>query len=325
MPIYLGVDAGGSKTYAMVADEHGRTLGTGKSGNGNHQLDRDGAAANIRDAVLQALAEAGRSVGEVAYSFFGLSGADREADYRILHPMIKPLGLPEYRISCDTMIALRAGTYQPHGVVLICGTGTNCAGRDRKGNELQIGGFGSMYGDYGGGADIAIDAFKAVIRHWEGRGFATSLTAEMLRVYGYPDVATMFHDFLDRNLTRVPLSIVPCLFAEAAKGDLVSGSILTKQGRELGLSAQAMIRRLELEQDSFDVVLAGSVVTKGEGPFVFEPIERAVRQVAPHARVVKLQAEPVIGAILSAMDAAGAQVPAEVDRTLREVRFEKTV
>ncbi|MCZ1269358.1 ATPase, partial [Paenibacillus tundrae] len=37
MNYYLGVDGGGSKTLAVVADETGRILGRGISGCGNHQ------------------------------------------------------------------------------------------------------------------------------------------------------------------------------------------------------------------------------------------------------------------------------------------------
>lgn len=319
LPFYLGVDAGGSKTIALVVDGQGTILGTGKSGNGNHQLNHDEAESNIRQAVFQALSAAGLSTRDIVFAYFGLAGADREADYRILRPMIQRIGFPRYHIACDTMIALRAGTTNRYGVVLICGTGTNCAGRNPEGKELQIGGFGYMYGDKGGGGDLAIKAFGTVIRTWEGRAQETSLTQKMLDLFNYPDVETMFHDFLDQNASRVPLSIVPELFKAANEGDQVCKDILAKQGEELGKTAQAMICRLGMQKLSFDVVLAGSVVVKGDGPFVVAPIEAAVLAVAPSARVRRLRMEPVVGAVMSAMDEDNYVIPFEVNDKLAEM------
>ncbi|MFC5469888.1 N-acetylglucosamine kinase [Cohnella suwonensis] len=311
MPYYLGVDAGGSKTHAAVADAEGRILGFGKSGYGNHQSGRDEAFANIRAAVGEALSAAGLAPDRISLASYGLAGADREPDYRILRPFVRTLGIGRHEVVCDTMIALRAGTPHSFGIALICGTGTNCGGRSRSGEEKQIGGFGYLYGDMGGGADLAAEAFRSVVRAWEGRGPSTSLTAVMLDLWGYPDVETMVHDFLDRDEKRVPLTIVPRLFAEAASGDRVSAGILERQGEELGATAQAMIRKLDLTACRFDVVLAGSVAAKGEGEYVTAPVVSAVARVAPLANVVRLKAEPVVGAILRAMDADGVDAPYE--------------
>ena len=148
--LFLGVDAGASKTDAWVADAEGQVVGKGKAGGGNHQYGRETAGCNIETAAHQALDSAGVSVTDIAYSFFGLAGADRPKDYEVLNPMIESLGFKKWKIECDTMIALRAGSRLSYGVVLICGTGVNCAGRSKSGKELQIGGFGEKYGDFGG-------------------------------------------------------------------------------------------------------------------------------------------------------------------------------
>jgi N-acetylglucosamine kinase-like BadF-type ATPase len=169
MNYYLGVDAGGSKTLAVITDETGTLLASGNSGPGNHQINVDLAERNIQEAVNQALNQAGLQPHEIAVAWFGLAGADREADFRILRPMIHKLHFSRYDIVCDTMIALRAGTTRPSGVVVICGNGMNCAGVNSLGESLQCGGFGYAYGDFGGGSELAVEAFRAVIRAWDGR------------------------------------------------------------------------------------------------------------------------------------------------------------
>ncbi|NOV03321.1 N-acetylglucosamine kinase [Paenibacillus planticolens] len=318
MNYYLGVDAGGSKTYTLVTDEQGHILGKGHSGNGNHQINASQAEANIRSSVEMALTQAKLSRDEITFAFFGLAGADRPIDYEVLRPMIKGMGFPHYAIACDTMIALRAGTSQPFGVVLICGSGTNSAGKNRQGQLLQCGGFTYKFGDFGGGGTLAVEAFRSVIRAWDGRERPTLLTEMLLQDLGYSKVDEMFDDYMDQN-KPIPLHIVKLIFKAAQQGDEVALRILQAQGEELGKSAAAVIKRLGMEQESFDIVLAGSVVMRGEGPFVLEYIERAVRQVAPKASIVKLTVEPVVGALWLAMEAGGQPLKPEVYEMLRNV------
>lgn len=137
MRLYLGVDAGGSKTHAVISDEKGNVLGKGIAGNGNHQVHRHTASINIATACYAALQEAKLSHDQISFAYFGLAGADREADYEILRPMIASLRFPRYELSCDTIIGMRAGTNRPYGAAIISGTGFNSAARNEAGVELQ--------------------------------------------------------------------------------------------------------------------------------------------------------------------------------------------
>ncbi|RUS47478.1 N-acetylglucosamine kinase [Cohnella sp. AR92] len=318
MNYYMGVDGGGSKTYALIVDETGKVVGKGHSGNGNHQTGYDVAKRNIRESVEMALGQSGLTKEQIEFAYFGLAGADRETDYRILRPMIAELGLPRHAINCDTMIAMRAGTDRPYGVVLICGTGTNGAGVNPAGAFLQVGGFSYQYGDFGGGGALNVEAFRSVIRAWDGRERPTALTELVLKELGYGDVETMFHDYLDRDKIP-PVRLVPLLFEAAEQGDGVAIEILKRQGAELGISARAIIKRLGMEKEEFDVVLAGSILVRGKGDYVLSPIEQAVKAVAPNARLAKLEVEPVVGAVWLAVEASGVELPQAVYDGLRGV------
>lgn len=318
MKYYLGVDGGGSKTYTLITDEHGNIVGKGSSGNGNHQIDYEDAKHNIRESVEMALNQAGIEHSEITFAYFGLAGADREADYKILRPMIAELGFPNHDVNCDTAIALRAGTDRPYGVVLICGTGTNSAGVNPQRAFFQCGGFSYAFGDFGGGGDLCIEVFRSVIRAWEGREQPTLLTDLLLKDLGYDSVSRMFNDYLDHSKTP-PLRTVKLLFQAAAQDDEVAKAILKQQGTELGKSARAVIQRLGMEDDMFDVVLAGSVLTRGEPSFIHPYIEWAVKGCAPGASLVKLEIEPVVGALWLAFEAGGEKLPQEVYDRLRTV------
>ena len=74
-----------------------------------------------------------------------------------------------------------------------------------------------------------------------------------------------------------------------------------------------------MENDKFDIVLAGSVITRGEARFIHPYIEQAVKACAPKASLVKLQVEPVVGALWLAFEAEGNSLPQEVYERLRTV------
>lgn len=312
MAYYMGIDAGGTKTYALVTDEYGNVRGKGHSGNGNHQMGVARAEASLREAASMALDEAGLGMGDLRHAYLGLAGADREADYRILHPLVKRVGFTGYTINCDTMIGLRAGTNRPYGVALICGTGTNAAGRNPQGKHVQIGGFDYMYGDFGGGGALSVEVFRSVVRAWEGREQPTLLTELLLKLLEYEQVDDMYNEFLDQGRHYVPAEAAKLLFTAAAKEDAVAVDILHRQGVELGKSAAAVIRKLGMENEAFDVVLAGSLLTRGDRGWIRGPIEDAIRAVAPGASVVTLTTEPVVGAVWAAMEEDGLEINREI-------------
>ena len=155
MAYFLGVDAGGTNTFAVIVNEFGEVIGIGTGGNGNHQINRDIAEKSLHDAVNGAITNAKISRDELTFSYFGIAGADRPVDFQILTPIINKLDLPNYEIACDTYIALRAGTDRSYGVVIICGTGVNCAGISTEQAMYQCGGFNYLHGDFGGGTGLA--------------------------------------------------------------------------------------------------------------------------------------------------------------------------
>ncbi|WP_053377512.1 BadF/BadG/BcrA/BcrD ATPase family protein [Paenibacillus sp. FJAT-27812] len=317
MTYYLGVDGGGSKTIAVVSDEAGRVIGVGESGCGNHQIGVELARGNIQSAVIQALRQAEVNKEDIAYAVFGLAGADREADFQVLRPMIAKLGFENHDIVCDTVIGLRAGTKQSDGVVVICGSGTNSFGVNRQGESVQCGGFGYAFGDFGGGSGLAVEVFRSVIRSWEGREQETLLTGLTLQMLGYDSVEPMYNDYLDHGKT-IPHLLAKLLFEAAEGGDVVAKGILQRQGEELGKAASAIIRKLSMQSDVFDLVMVGSVLTRGDSSYIAPFIEQQVQKEAAGCSLTVLAMEPVAGAILLAMDKTEMTIEESVYACLHE-------
>lgn len=321
MRYYLGVDGGGSKTYAVITDEHGHVIGVGRGGNGNHQKNRREAELSLKQAVTEALGAAKLTEEQIEFAWFGLAGADRESDFHILRPIIAGLGLPRTEISCDTWIALRAGTEESHGVVLICGSGVNCSGKNRTGDTFQCGGFGYRFGDFGGGYDLSVEVFRTVIRSYEGREKATTLSEKLIDLLGYSSVAELRDDYLDHS-RHLPISAAELLFQAAEEGDEVAIRLLEKQGEELGLAAVVTIHQLNMSEDSFQLVLAGSLLTKGDRlGIIRSAIEQKVKQTAPKGTLTILDREPVVGAVILAMERSRIHIHSELLECLSQVNI----
>lgn len=160
--LYLGIDAGGTKTHALIADDEGQVRGLGHAGTGNWEgVGLEGARAAYETALTEALAQAEISVGQLSAAGYGLAGFDWPSDTARLQPVVQSLGVPgPWVLVNDTDVALRAGTDDGVGVVIISGTGTTVAGCNAAGERWRT---------FGCGEDLGIPAAPA---GWPGWGCA---------------------------------------------------------------------------------------------------------------------------------------------------------
>lgn len=304
MTYILGVDGGNSKTYAVIVDEKGRFLGQGISGIGNHQgIGVDRFLENIQFAINQALYEAGLTADQVNFAQFGLAGADREKDFKVLRQALQTLPFENWDVVPDTMEGLRAGSRSNTGVVLVCGAGTNAAGQNKYGETMQTGGFGYRYGDGAGGAFMAQEAFRAVMRSWEGRDDQTLLMEMIPESLGFHNMEEMYFHYLNNLNEKIPLKITRILHCAADRGDPVAIRILREAGWELGIAANSVIKRLGgFGGKKVPIVLAGSVLQKGKNYHLLDTLEKTIEDENPNYELINLEMEPVYGSILLGMD-----------------------
>jgi N-acetylglucosamine kinase-like BadF-type ATPase len=266
MQRFLGVDGGGTKTHVVVADPAGAVLGFGTNGASNWEMvGLMGAGTALALPIEKALRDSGLEPGDLAASTFGLAGLDWPNDAVRLRGVIDRFGLGGKRtVVNDAFIALRAGITRPHGVVVIAGTGTVAAGRNRDGEVFRTLGLGPEFGDWGSATDVGIEAFRAVANAYTGRGPATALTAALCENAGVTDVA----DLLERasrdrtGLRREEMEdprVAPLVIRASEDGDAVARDILDRAGAALGDTAALVARRLRMQDDRFEVVLAGGL------------------------------------------------------------------
>ncbi len=242
MRLYLGVDGGQSATKVAVGDGTGRVIGEGVAGPCNHVGAEQGRAklvSAIRSAVSEALEAAGLPADRFAFraACCGMSGgpADKDAILR------ETLGAERLETTTDAHIALWGATEGAPGVVTIAGTGSIAFGENARGETARAGGWGYVFGDEGGGFDLARRALRAALKAEEGWGPETSLRRKLLAASNAPDANTLLHWFYTDGWPRPRIAALAPLVNEAAEeGDPEASRILEKAGGELAALALAV-------------------------------------------------------------------------------------
>jgi N-acetylglucosamine kinase-like BadF-type ATPase len=312
----VGVDGGTTKTVALVADGYGQIVGAARGAGSNWTgTDVEIPMAVVIAMVEEALQRAGLGGQYVSTGVFCLAGADWPDDHERRQIVLEDARIVrQVVVKNDTFGGLRAGTRRPYGVVIAAGTGCNAAAIAPDGREWHFG----YYEDYGGARTIVEEAVRAVLRVEDGRGQPTLLSDVVLGRLEYANPEAMLRAMVAGEFPRKrALGLCPFVFEVAAAGDRVAIEIIVKQGVALAEYATTLIRRFDMQDLAFDVVLSGSVF-KGQGPWLNDTITQKVHQVAPRARIVRAEFEPVVGAVLLAYDAAGVAVTDQMYERLAE-------
>jgi len=256
----------------------------------------------LAEAVECATVQARISSADLGASAYGLAGLDWPSDHKRLLPVIRQLGVsgPQVLVN-DAIVALWAGTRHGYGVVVIAGTGSVTAGRNRIGEEARTIGKAYPFGDFGGAIDIVKAAIYAIATAHTGRGRPTALSKCLVKVSGAHSVEDLLEG-LARKRLRLGPEAAPCVFEMAQAGDGVAQDIARQAGRELAENALAIARRLGMGSEEFDIVLSGGVFRSGYSELV-DTFAATINASAPQASLVQLSSPPVIGAVLLAFQA----------------------
>jgi N-acetylglucosamine kinase-like BadF-type ATPase len=305
MRYFLGADLGGTKTHLLIADETGQAVGLGKEGPGNHQtIGYEGTRAVLENGLAKALDSAGLKVSQIAGAGFGIAGYDWPSQEASLKPIIQGLGMSgPWSIHNDAIAGLVAGASEGWGVAVVSGTGCNCWGWDRqRRREGRVTGYGILMGEAAGATELVFRAMQHVSFAWTLRGPSTALSEVFINLTGASDLQDLIEGYTEQRYAISP-EAARLVFQTAENGDQVAQELIRWAGTELGELACSVTRQLEFEDLAFDVVLAGSMFDGGEA--LIEPMRQTILKTAPYARLVRLTAPPVLGAVLIGMEQGG--------------------
>ena len=303
---FLGVDVGGTKTHALIADDAGQALGFATGGPGNWEgVGYTGLTRVLLEVTGCALEQAGLQGNQIAGAGMGIGGYDWPSERQDHLDAIRPLGLMgPLEIVNDTTLGILAGTTEGWGVSVVSGTGCNARGwsKDHKRQGRAVGGGSRWSGEYAGGFDIVFRAMRAVTFEWLKRGPSTALTQVFLDFTGAKDLNDLVEGVYLRRYSFEP-PLVLKVFETARDGDPQAQAVMHWAGCELGEMAVGVINQLEIQKEHFEVVLIGSL--HGGSPSLDEALRKTVLETSPNAKFHRLSVPPVVGGVLLGMEMAG--------------------
>lgn len=300
----LGVDVGTSKTHALLTDCTGNVLGLGEAGSGNYEVvGVDGFIQAMHEAIQNACTQADIHHELIMAMGLGIAGYDWPSEDALMTKAIEDLGIGcPYRFTNDVVIGLIAGASKGWGVAVDAGTGNNVRGLDRTGRVGRITGSSAEFGEIGGGGEMVWLAQIAVTHAWTRRGPKTRLTQAWMEFLGV-DTEYALIEGLATDQIHLPPVLAEVIFRVAKDGDQVANDIITTSAQELAHNVNAVVQQLDLQDQTFDLVLIGSIFKAGEQ--FLSPFRQTVHSFAPKANLVHLSAPPVVGSILLAAELNG--------------------
>lgn len=283
-PLFLGIDGGGTRCRARLADAGGRTLGEGIGGAANIRLGLDVAWAAIMEAADAALAQAGRGRDALSTTYIGLglAGITNAADQQRVAGSA-PVTFAGILSDTDAYTACLGAHAGADGAILISGTGS-AAQIILNGVGQGIGGWGFEVSDLGSGAAMGREAVKAALLGHDGMGPQTGLTRAVMAALGGdpPSVVAWVGPARPGDYG----TLAPLVLDHARRGDPVAERLVREQADHLVMH----IRRL-LELGAPAICLMG-----GLGPVLLD-------WMAPWVRGVLMEAkgDAMAGGVLLAM------------------------
>lgn len=306
MTYVLGVDGGGTKTYASIISTSGHILGKGSAGPSNyHDVGVEVAKTNLAHAIATAAIDAELTKPKFEAAFLGLASIVSPADRAVVQSIAKDLELPandRLGIDHDCRIALAGGLSGRPGIVQIAGTGASTYGRNAEGKEWRSGGWAHLLADEGGGYWFGLNAMKAAVRAEDGRSKETVLRQLVMDRLELATMNDIMHRLYVTGMSRSEIaSLCPLLMDAAKEGDEVALAVVEEGTAHLSECVEVVAKRLGFAQSSAcELALVGGLFNAGD--VVVQPLHKDIHRRLPNCTIVFAELQPVLGACLLALN-----------------------
>jgi glucosamine kinase len=292
MALYLGIDAGGTKTDCAVSN--GAEL-LGQASGASCKLARVGrqkARENLQSVIQQACEAARVLPRDVQHVCIGLAGASLPEAVQWAQATVREIapGSTIY-VAGDHIIAHRAAFGTSHGVLVIAGTGSIAFGRNPEGQTARAGGWGPNVSDEGSAFWVGREAVVATLRAYDvgGSNGLLPVIAQAWKVA--PEEVVRLANAAEPQFADLAVSVT----AAAENGEPGARVITGRAGEALAWLGGAVIRRLWPKGALVPVAVAGGVL-QGSAQ-VRQAFKEAMRAEHPQAAISFAFVRPVLGAL----------------------------
>lgn len=295
--MYLAVDAGGTKTECVIADDE-RVLSrvTGET----IKITSVGVAeATVR---LRALLDEVSSMAKVPLylvtrACVGLAGLGSDGVRSWAEETLGEVLTGELILTGDEDIALEAAFGHGPGVLVLAGAGSHVVGRTSKGTRMTAGGWGPMLGDEGSGHWIGLEGIRSGLRAMD-RGVPSCLLREVHAAWGTQGMGALIAKANSRprpDFSELTDAVARC----AAQGDALARSVLERAGEELAAQVSLVVSKMKAAGcdpgDLHRIAFTGNVLSRV--PLVQSAMAAALQLTHPNMVLDERATEPLEGAL----------------------------
>jgi glucosamine kinase len=231
MSLFLAIDAGGTKTRCLLADE---TRILGRAVTGSIKLMRVGeaeATTRLQAMLSEVSLTAGVDLKQVTQTCIGLAGLSINTVRNWAEREISSVVGGKLLLAGDDEIALDGAFRRGPGILIIAGTGSNVLGRTADGTVYHAGGWGPALGDEGSGFWIGQEALRAAF--WaKDRSVPTTLLAAIQKLWGTESIGEIVEKANAHPGPDLP-ALAPIVVECAGAGDELAAAVLQRAGIEL--------------------------------------------------------------------------------------------
>jgi len=276
MSLFLAIDAGGSKTECLLADER-RVLARASTGTVKLMRVSSQVATARLERMLDEVAQAAKvKLRHVTRTCFGLAGLSSvEVPAWAMKTMAEAVG-GTLLLCGDEEIALDGAFAGGPGIVVVAGTGSNAIGRvgAAGGATFRAGGWGPVLGDEGSGYWIGLEGIRAALRAQDRIGLggvSTCLLREIEQEWGFESLGELvgFANQRAGEGRAAPdfAALAPVVACCAADGDALAAGILERAGEELADLAAIVFHKMtaagdEAALDEMEIAVTGGVLAQ---------------------------------------------------------------
>lgn len=293
MNYVIGIDGGGTKTLALLADLDGHVIARGVSGPSNYNAVGFETACEALESAINAARK--NHPGEISALCLGLAGAGRQEDIeRFRLWTIQKYPGAAIKIVNDAEILLAYSSLTSVALAMVCGTGSIVYGRTTTGELIRAGGWGYLFGDEGSGYAIGVAALRAVMQAYDGRGPSTLLTELVLDRRGSSSSSGLVRSIYGAESPRLEVAALADLVEQAAEqGDTVAVAILESSALELARTIAVVYQKLGTSASAL-VITGGTIL---HGVYLKAAFNRACENMGLTFTEVHHVAEPAEGAV----------------------------
>ncbi len=294
MPIFVGLDCGGSTSRALAVDENGEPVFRGQSGPANLlSTPQEVIVRNLRRAT-----EGCPPATAVCGAFAGLVGTvQRELAEGLLHELFPGaivLGVADYAAA---HAAAATGTH----VTVIAGTGSLVCGYDAEGTLVKMGGRGYLLGDEGSGYRFGHAALVHFLRRPAARSALLQDAVE--KTFGTRDDAAIVSAVYQAASPQPLLArILPAFAIDLEAGDPYAEAFAQAELAELAELVATHVETHVFDVPTVRIALAGGVWSaSGRFERIFQ---QALEDRLPERRIEidRIVRPPVQGAVALAKE-----------------------